>query len=38
MRLALAAGGALLLALLTWVLLRGINTNASAYCGNTAGL
>jgi len=31
MRLALAAGGALLLALLTWLLLRGINTNASAY-------
>jgi PAS domain S-box-containing protein len=31
MRLALAAGGALLLALLTWLLLSGINTNASAY-------
>jgi hypothetical protein len=31
MRLALAAGGALLLALLTWLLLRGIDTNASAY-------
>jgi PAS domain S-box-containing protein len=31
MRLALAAGGVLLLALLTWLLLRGINTNASAY-------
>jgi hypothetical protein len=32
MRLALAAGGALLLALLTWLLLMsGINTNASAY-------
>jgi PAS domain S-box-containing protein len=31
MRFALAAGGALLLALLTWLLLRGIDTNASAY-------
>ena len=31
MRLALAAGGALLLALLTWLLLRGIDTNASAF-------
>jgi PAS domain S-box-containing protein len=31
MRLALAAGGVLLLALLTWLLLRSINTNASAY-------
>jgi len=31
MRLALAAGGALLLTLLTWLLLSGINTNASAY-------
>jgi PAS domain S-box-containing protein len=31
MRLALAVGGALLLALLTWLLLRGIDTNASAY-------
>jgi len=31
MKLALAAGGALLLALLTWLLLSGINTNASAY-------
>jgi PAS domain S-box-containing protein len=31
MRLALAAGGVLLLALLTWLLLRGINTNASVY-------
>jgi PAS domain S-box-containing protein len=31
MRLALAAGAALLLALLTWLLLRGINTNTSAY-------
>jgi len=31
MRLALAAGGALLLALLTWLLLRGIDTKASAY-------
>ena len=31
MRLALAACGALLLALLTWLLLRGIDTNASAY-------
>src|ERR1700688_4435868 len=31
MRLALAAGGALLLALLTWLLLSGININASAY-------
>jgi hypothetical protein len=31
MRLALAAGGALLLALLTWLLLSGINTHASAY-------
>jgi PAS domain S-box-containing protein len=31
MRLALAAGGALLLALLTWLLLRGIDINASAY-------
>jgi hypothetical protein len=31
MRLALASGGALLLALLTWLLLSGINTNASAY-------
>ena len=28
MRLALAAGGALLLALLTWLLLRGIDTKA----------
>jgi hypothetical protein len=31
MRLAIAAGGALLLALLTWLLLHGIDTNASAY-------
>jgi PAS domain S-box-containing protein len=31
MRLALAAVGVLLLALLTWLLLRGINTNASEY-------
>jgi PAS domain S-box-containing protein len=31
MRLALATGGALLLALLTWLLLSGINTNVSAY-------
>jgi PAS domain S-box-containing protein len=31
MRLAFAAGGALLFALLTWLLLSGINTNASAY-------
>jgi hypothetical protein len=31
MRLALAAGGALLLALLTWLLLSGINTHASAF-------
>jgi PAS domain S-box-containing protein len=31
MRLVLAAGGALLLALLTWLLLSGINTNVSAY-------
>jgi PAS domain S-box-containing protein len=31
MRLALAAGGVLLLALLTWLLLRGIDTNASVY-------
>jgi hypothetical protein len=31
MRLALAAGGVLLLALLTWLLLRGIDTKVSAY-------
>jgi PAS domain S-box-containing protein len=31
MRLALAAGGALLLALLSWLLLRSIDTNASAF-------
>jgi PAS domain S-box-containing protein len=31
MKLALAAGGVLLLVLLTWLLLRGINTNASIY-------
>jgi PAS domain S-box-containing protein len=31
MRLVLAAGGALLLALLTWLLLSGINTNSSAF-------
>jgi PAS domain S-box-containing protein len=31
MRLSLAAGGVLLLALLTWLALRGINTNPSAY-------
>jgi PAS domain S-box-containing protein len=31
MRLMLAAGGALLLALLTWLLLSGINTHASAF-------
>jgi PAS domain S-box-containing protein len=31
MKLPLAAGGALLLVLLTWLLLGGVNTNASAY-------
>jgi PAS domain S-box-containing protein len=31
MRIALVAGGVLLLALLTWLLLRGINNNASVY-------
>lgn len=31
MKLALAGGAALLVALLTWLLLRGIDTNASAY-------
>jgi len=37
MRLALAAGGALLLVLLTWLLLGGIYTNAPAFCRHTAG-
>jgi hypothetical protein len=31
MRVSLAAGGVLLLALLAWLVLRGINTNASAF-------
>jgi PAS domain S-box-containing protein len=38
MKLALAAGGALLLALLTWLLLHGIDTNASAYADTRQAL